>query len=189
MRLAPVAALLHCAPPPCARHAAVRLDEGYGKFKRHAELSPGCAPLGVLCAGLAEDELETLAQAVEGVWTGADGDETAAPRHVPIVVLVQTDLRRRLRDVLAELDERDSVLPVRALSIRNPLVIFSGLNSVELSATLRVVSPALRAQRPPDAPRPMFATAVPRALDKRLSVLCEEIEGDHAAAEANRPKS
>ena len=186
----PVAALLTCVPaPPCARHAAVQLNDEYGKFVRHSELSPGCAPLGVLCAGLSDDELETLALAVEGVWTGADGDEAADPRHVPIVVLEEADMRRRLRDVLAELDERDSVLPTRALKIRNPLVVFSGLNSVELSATLRTVSPALRAQRPPDAPSTMFATAVPRSLDKRLDVLCEEIEGDHAAAEANRPKS
>ena len=66
---------------------------------------------------------------------------------MPIVVLEEADLRRRLRDVLAELDERDSVLPTRALKIRNPLVVFSGLNSVELSATLRTVSPALRASR------------------------------------------
>ena len=33
----------------------------------------------------------------------------------------------------------------------------------------------------PVARKPMFAAAVPKALDKPLSVLCEELEGDHLA--------
>ena len=38
----------------------------------HNELSPGCAPLGVLCAGLSEDALEDLADAVESVFKSPD---------------------------------------------------------------------------------------------------------------------
>ena len=38
----------------------------------HNELSPGCAPLGVLCAGLSEDALEDLADAVESVFESPD---------------------------------------------------------------------------------------------------------------------
>ena len=33
--------------------------------ERHNELSPGCAPLGLLCGGLSEDALEDIADAVE----------------------------------------------------------------------------------------------------------------------------
>ena len=36
-------------------------DDEAGKFVRHTELQPGCAPLGMLAAGLGEEQLETLA--------------------------------------------------------------------------------------------------------------------------------
>ena len=37
------------------------LAQDTGKFVRHSELSPGCAPLGVLCAGFDGEQLEMIA--------------------------------------------------------------------------------------------------------------------------------
>jgi len=58
-----------------------------GAFARHRDLSPGCAPLGVICAGLDDDMLEAVALTVENVWSAADGDGQIS--HVPIVALAQ----------------------------------------------------------------------------------------------------
>ena len=69
--------------------------------ERHNELSPGCAPLGVLCGGLSEDALEDIADAVESVFAGPDEDSSMQTTHVPIVPLAQGDMRLRLREVHA----------------------------------------------------------------------------------------
>ena len=149
-----------------------------GKFMRHNELQPGGAPLGLVCAGFDEDALEALAMAVEDVLSDAEGQPTA---HVPIAVLGRSDLRLRLRDILAQLDARDSVLPEQPSTPRAPLVLLSGFSTVATSATVRAVRAlGLTGGATGDA-RPMFAVAVPNALDKSLRVLIEEIEGDHLA--------
>ena len=69
--------------------------------ERHNELSPGCAPLGVLCGGLSEDALEDIADAVESVFAGPDEEGNMQTTHVPIVPLAQGDMRLRLREVHA----------------------------------------------------------------------------------------
>ena len=69
--------------------------------ERHNELSPGCAPLGVLCGGLSEDALEDIADAVESVFAGPDEDGNMQTTHIPIVPLAQGDMRLRLREVHA----------------------------------------------------------------------------------------
>ena len=69
--------------------------------ERHNELSPGCAPLGVLCGGLSEDALEDIADAVESVFAGPYEDGNIQTTHVPIVPLAQGDMRLRLREVHA----------------------------------------------------------------------------------------
>lgn len=147
-----------------------------GKFLRHSDLQPGCAPLGVVVAGLVEDELEEVAACIEGVWQGAAGEPLS---HVPIAVLAESDLRLRLRDILADLPARDSVLPDRPASARVPLILLSGFNTVQASATVRAVR-ALEL-RGEDATQLMFAVAVPKALSKTLRVLIDELEGDHLA--------
>ena len=108
----------------------------------------------------------------------------------------------RLRDVLARLDERDGVLPPKPMQLRVPLVLVSGFSPVQTSLAVRSIralgvmgqaapqqsgfrwpwdeAPAA-AESAPAAKKPMFAAAVPKALDKPLSVLCEELEGDHLA--------
>ena len=146
-----------------------------GKFVRHAELQPGCAPLGVLLAGFNEDQLEVVAEAIENVFDGPDGPT----KHVPIVPLAHEDLGAgvRLRDVLATLAERDSVLPDNAMRLRAPLVMLSGFNTVQTSAAVRAVGALGLFEKA----RPMFAAVVPNALDKSLRILVDELEGDHEA--------
>jgi len=148
-----------------------------GKFLRHSNLQPGCAPLGVVVVGLVEDELEEVAACIEGVWQGAAGEPLL---HVPIAVLAESDLRLRLRDILADLPARDSVLPDRPASARVPLILLSGFNTVQTSATVRAVR-ALELRGEDATQRPMFAVAVPKALSKTLRVLIDELEGDHLA--------
>lgn len=74
------------APPLLAQES--------GKFSRHADLSPGCSPLGVLCAGFDADQLELLAEAIDSTFADADGESS---RHVPIVALDQADLSRSVQ--------------------------------------------------------------------------------------------
>ena len=153
---------------------------------RHNELSPGCAPLGVLCGGFSEDALEDIADAVESVFEGPDeeGDMQVAA-HIPIVPLAQGDMRLRLRDVLADLKARDSVLPDEPCLPRVPLVLLSGFSTVATSATVRAITSRGVSGGKDDKQRPMFAVAVPNALDKSLSVLIDEIQGDHLANSGN----
>ena len=167
-----------------------------GKFLRHNELSPGCGPLGVLCAGFNEDQLEMIAGTIEGVF---DSPEDQPLSHIPIVALAQGDTRLRLRDVLANIRDRDSVLPAQPMRLETPLVLLSGFNTVQTSLAVRSLrSLNLRSSsqssgqgwrwpwdnavdKTPEGEgsAPMFAAVVPNALDKPLRVLCEELEGDH----------
>ncbi|KAL1518475.1 hypothetical protein AB1Y20_002766 [Prymnesium parvum] len=127
---------LHLPPPP--RAAPPRCVER-GKFVRHAELSPGCAPLGVLCAGLDEAQLDLLAEAIDETFIDAEGGASA---YVPIVPLEQSDFSPRvlLQDVLAQLTERDSTLPDRPAAVAVPLVLMSGFSTVQASAAVRAIS-------------------------------------------------
>ena len=153
-----------------------RSEDEQGKFVQHKELEPGCAPLGVVTAGLDDDALEALAETIEGVYEGPDGSIA----HVPIAVLSKADLRLRMREVLAGLSERDSVLPDTPASVSVPLILLSGFTTTATSATVRAVR-ALGLTGGRDDARPMFAVAVPNALDKSFGLLIEEIKGDHLA--------
>ena len=160
-------------------------DDERGKFKRQSELEPGCAPLGMITAGFDDEALEALAMTVEDVYEGPDGEEMA---HVPIAVLSKSDLRLKLRDVLAKIDERDSVLPDVPAQPRVPLVLLSGFSTTAVSATVRALR-GLELTGGVDGVRPMFAVAVPNALDKSFGLLIDEIEGDHLALASQPPKS
>ena len=151
-------------------------DEERGKFVQHKDLEPGCAPLGVVTAGLSEDALEVLAETIESVYEGPDG----VFAHVPIAVLSKADWSRTMREVLSDLSERDSVLPERPLQPRVPLVLLSGFSTTATSVTVRSIR-ALGLTGGSDDVQPMFAVAVPNALDKSFGLLIDEIEGDHRA--------
>ena len=114
----------------------------------------------------------------KSILTDAEGQATA---HVPIAVLAKGDLRLRLRDVLGQLNERDSVLPDQPSTPKVPLVLLSGFSTVATSATVRAVRALGLTGGQSGEERPMFAVAVPNALDKPLSVLIDEISGDHLA--------
>jgi len=166
-----------------------------GKFVRQSELPQGFGPLGVLCGGFGEDELEVIADVVETVF-GAEGHATA---HVPIVPLAQADMLRSLRDVLAQLNERDGVIPEEPIRLSTPLVLLSGFSTAQTSLMVRAIRHmGLQGRSQPEPTwrwpwvfpgagsgadgklvEPMFAVAVPRGMDKPLSILCEEIEGDY----------
>ena len=76
---------------------------------------------------------------------------------------------------------RDSELPDQPASTRAPLILLSGFSTVATSATVRAIrSTGLRGGSD-GSQQPMFAVAVPNALDKPLTVLIEELEGDHMA--------
>jgi hypothetical protein len=123
------------APPPGVRSAAMIFDglfgkasskETPGKFVRHGSLeNAGAAfgPRGIVCAGLGEEELEVLAERVEQVLRGPDGQAG----NIPITVLGREDMNDRttLADVLAQMDERDSVLPEEPLQLKMPLILLS----------------------------------------------------------------
>ena len=141
-------------------------------MQRHNELSPGCAPLGIVTAGLGENELEALAETIESVWQGPDGEIS----HVPIAVLADDDLRLRVRDVLATISSRDSILPDKPASPRVPVVIFSGFSTVQTSLAVRAVRGlGLRGGRQGGL---ILAVAVPNSLSKPFHLLLEELEDD-----------
>ena len=81
--------------------------------------------------------------------------------------------------------ERDSQLPDRPAQPRVPLVLLSGFSTTATSATVRALR-NLGLSGGSDDKAPMFAVAVPNALNKPLSVLIDEIQGD---ALANRDDS
>ena len=89
-------------------------------------------------------------------------------------------LRRLKRDVLATLPDRNFVLPDRPAQPRVPLVLLSGFSTVVTSAAVRAIG-RLGLRGGSDNVRPMFAAAVPNALDKPWTMLLEELEGDHLA--------
>lgn len=179
--------LVSTPPPPASTSVSMLFDwlgprkpdaeEDAAKFVRHAELKPGGAPLGMLCAGFAEDQLESLAHVLERVWTGPDG----SIEHVPIVPLSELDLRVSLRAVLTELEARDSVLPQTPARVRVPLVLMCGFSTVQTSATVAAIRQIGLSGGCDEPERPMFAVVVPNALEKRLGALCQELEGDHFA--------
>jgi len=170
------AASPHLVDWPWVRPAGNSRSSEVGKFEQHSELSPGCAPLGVLTAGLGGDDLEQLAITVENTFLGPEGQSLS---YVPIAVLAKGDLRLRLRDILARLPERDSVLPDRPCIPKVPLVMFSGFNTVQTSAAVRALRALELRGGLGGEQRPMFAVAVPNALDKTLETLIDELEGDH----------
>merc|ERR1712224_387212 len=97
----------------------------------------------------------------------------------PIAALAADDLQLRLRDVLATIKARDSVLPDKPASPRVPLVMFSGFNTVQTSATVRAVRALNLRGGLDDQQRLMLAVVVPNAMNKTLHVLIGELEGDH----------
>ena len=66
---------------------------------------------------------------------------TSTP-HIPIVPLAQGDMRVKLRDVLAQLNERDSVVPAEPMRLRTPLVLVSQHGRSAVLGAPKLASPA-----------------------------------------------
>ncbi|KAJ1638267.1 hypothetical protein T492DRAFT_946108 [Pavlovales sp. CCMP2436] len=169
------------APPmrsPRAVHMLARDDDDDGdgdggKFARFgsSELAPECfGPPGCLCAGFTEEQLGIVGDAV---------DAHPGAAHVPIVVLAQTEMGQPLRKALEDMDSRDCVIPASPARVEAPLILFSGLEQARLHG---IVATLVQARRAGSLPRDLaFALAVPRALDKRVAQIYEEVVDDQRA--------
>jgi hypothetical protein len=61
-------------------------------------------------------------------------------------------------------------------------VLFSGFLPLQVSGLIKaIVGSGIRGGEPGMAVPPMCAIAVPKAMDKTIRQLCDEIEGDHLA--------
>ena len=162
-------------------------DPNAGKFVRHAELASTSAaafgPLGIVCGGLGEDELEVLSERVEGVLSGV-GVTTG---EIPIAVLGKEDMNdcTTLANVLEQMEQRNSVLPDDPVELSMPLVLFSGLTPMQLSAATRaVMASGIRGGLNGQLNLPVCAAAVPKAMSKTINQLVEEITDDALVNEA-----
>lgn len=156
--------------------AMTKMDEDAdsGKFVRYGdeqrEVPAAFGELGVLTAGLDEEALGTLGDII---------DANVQQGLVPIVVLTQAEMRRPLREALKDMLTRDCVIPSTPASVQSPLVLFSGL---EQQALRNVVGTLVQARTvglvPADT---VFVCAVPRAMDKNIGTIYDEVIGDQRA--------
>jgi len=165
------------------------LDDG--KFlKLGTEIVEPFGPLGLVIAGFNKEEYLDLI---------IDAFDKALPigTPLPVAILGKSDIKKTFREVLSELQQRDCLLPAdgeqlsllaehkqhhgnscdssQICYLRYPLVLCSGFQVLQLQDALRSIESI--ADRLPT--KPMMAMAVPNAMDKKISQLLEEIEGDH----------
>uniref|UniRef100_A0A7S2F3B5 Uncharacterized protein n=1 Tax=Octactis speculum TaxID=3111310 RepID=A0A7S2F3B5_9STRA len=140
------------------------------------ESSGTTPPLGILIAGFQDDHLETVAMALDQAIATAD----FMPKYIPLVPLTPTDFGTRLCDFLTPevLAARDSVIPRIHAWPRVPLFLLSGFSADQTSTTLQAIS-TLSLKGGSETVGPMFAAAVPSALDKPLLQLLNELEGEY----------
>eukprot|EP00290_Baffinella_frigidus_P006474 CAMPEP_0180139650 /NCGR_PEP_ID=MMETSP0986-20121125/13686_1 /TAXON_ID=697907 /ORGANISM="non described non described, Strain CCMP2293" /LENGTH=187 /DNA_ID=CAMNT_0022081847 /DNA_START=13 /DNA_END=577 /DNA_ORIENTATION=- len=128
-----------------------------------------------------EDELELLGDAVERTLMGPDGTPVV---HVPFLVLSLEEVAEgtRLKDLLQVMSERDCVIPERSPSLSVPLVLMSGLTPVQVSGCVKaIIASGIKGGILGLEATPMCAIAVPKAMDKTMGQLIEELCGDHMA--------
>jgi hypothetical protein len=162
------------ARPRASVTASIDDDASSGKFARYGdderEVPATFGELGVLTAGLDEEALGTLGDII---------DANVQQGLVPIVVLTQAEMRQPLREVLKGMLARDCVIPATPASVQSPLVLFSGL---EEEALRSVVGTLAQARTAGLVPRDVvFACAVPRAMDKSVGAIYNEVLGDQRA--------
>ncbi|EKX52226.1 hypothetical protein GUITHDRAFT_161344, partial [Guillardia theta CCMP2712] len=155
-----------------------------GKFVRQSNLqgvNGVFGPPGLIVGGLGEDELEVLSEVVESALRV---DATTAPQ-LPIAVLGKEDFdgKTLLKDVVSTLSERDSVLPDEPAQLKFPMIMISGLNPIQVSACVKaIVASGIKGGIPGGTfHTPMCALVVPKAMDKSMVQLLDEVEGDHLA--------
>jgi len=158
--------------------------EPAGKFVQQSNLdgvAGAFGPPGIIIGGLGEDELELLGDAVERTLMGPDGTPVV---HVPFLVLSLEEVAEgtRLKDLLQVMSERDCVIPERSPSLSVPLVLMSGLTPVQVSGCVKaIIASGIKGGILGLEATPMCAIAVPKAMDKTMGQLIEELCGDHMA--------
>jgi len=145
-------------------------DEEDGKFLQLGlEITKPFGPLGLIVAGYNQEKyLDLIIDACERTL---DSKQTLF-----VAILGKSDLGKTFSDITSELESRDCTLPADGdeLNLRYPLLLYSGFEIPQLQSSIRNIE--LLANR---LPQPMMAMAVPNAMDKQISQLIEEIEGDH----------
>eukprot|EP00591_Stephanopyxis_turris_P002703 CAMPEP_0195520416 /NCGR_PEP_ID=MMETSP0794_2-20130614/16802_1 /TAXON_ID=515487 /ORGANISM="Stephanopyxis turris, Strain CCMP 815" /LENGTH=199 /DNA_ID=CAMNT_0040649763 /DNA_START=144 /DNA_END=743 /DNA_ORIENTATION=- len=168
-------------------------DDEAGKFlELGQDITKAYGPLGIVTAGYEEESLDRIVSACEAALTPPD---SISP-YFPVAILGKSDLKQTFKEVLSQLMERDCLLPEdgdelvlvssdgRANSsyLRYPLVLFSGFEVPQLQQALRYIE-SMEKELPA---QPMCAMAVPNAMDKQMSQLLEEIEGDYHENQVKR---
>jgi hypothetical protein len=157
------------------RPSGIALDAaegGDGKFARYGDRGVPAAfgPLGCLCAGLDEEELGVLGDAI---------DAHPAQGHIPIAILSKAEMLKPLRGALEGLAQRDCVIPAAPVQLSSPLIVFSGMEQATIRGVMtELVAARSRGSIPASV---IFALAVPNAMDKPLSQIHEEAIGDQRA--------
>jgi len=162
-------------------------DDTVGKFyqlggeEANSDIVPTSrfGPFGVIVGGWTDDDLEyVVAPALE---EAATDDSDAAPVPVPIRVLAKADLQKPLKDILENLQAMDAVMPEEGddAQLTRPLLLFSGWDPERMIAAVKKLRGLVALRRLKT--EPMAAMAVPRAMEKKLTFLVDEIQGDFEA--------
>jgi hypothetical protein len=78
--------------------------------------------------------------------------------------------------------QRDCEIPDEVATMKVPLVLISGLTPVQVSGCVKaIVGSGIKGGVPGAEAAPMCAIAVPKALDKSMAQLIDELCGDHMA--------
>ena len=166
-------------------HVGDKSNEG-GKFITLADAATDVqSPLMLILGGFSNEELEVIDDVVDAVITQRD----ARMRLVPSIVLGEDDRKRKLSHFFSDekvITERDHELPDRPLKIEIPLVLFSGLQSIEIKNLIysirKTFSSKFELEFGDNKRRPIvFAVVVKKTLDKSIDTLYSEVLGDHEA--------
>lgn len=159
--------------------SVVRLvADGEGKFVKYGDeegdAPQAFGPLGCLCGGLKESELEKLGAIVD--------DRSGAIGYIPMALIADEDLDRSLHDVLNTVVSRDAILPDTPAVLDRPLILFSGLNTDILRTLVGDVTQAIVAGDLPE--ETACAVAVPRAMARKVREVYADVVADQLE---NRP--
>lgn len=146
----------------------------------------GFGPFGVIVGGWTDDELEyvvgpTLEEAHRQRVASAAMSVDSDFLFVPVRVLSQGDLDRPLGEVLETIQSMDGVMPELGddARLKRPLLIFSGWLPEKMLDAVRKFRNMVALRQVSNAP--MAAMAVPRAVNKLVRQLVEEIDSDFEA--------
>lgn len=144
---------------------------------------PDCEqPQLLILGGYTETELEAIDDVVDAVITQKDG------RIIPSIVLGEGDKSKKLSYFLTEkvVQERDHELPDNAIKIPTPLVIFSGLQAVDIRNLMHSIRETIGSRSDNNGKtgkqkKMIFAVVVKNALEKSIEKIYSEVLNDFEA--------